>query len=108
MTIIARIVPLTISKWNCLKGGGDTTTKLLDNCEEQIGIRTTVTTVASARLVSYFGVLFHRLNQWCNAKEDLSFYLSLAHTRHANNERASFNDSLRLICDMLLSQTQTR
>lgn len=81
-----------------MKGGGDTITKLLDNCQERVGLRTAVI-VATARLLLYFAVLFHRINQWSKAKEDLDFYPSLAHARHANNERASFRDSLRLLSD---------
>ena len=37
---VARIVPLVVSRWNTLKGGGDTITKLDDICQERIGIWT--------------------------------------------------------------------
>eukprot|EP00984_Skeletonema_dohrnii_P008224 scaffold3016_cov114-Skeletonema_dohrnii-CCMP3373.AAC.3 len=37
----ARIIPISVSKWNTLKGGGDAITKLIgsDSCRERIGIR---------------------------------------------------------------------
>ena len=96
---------MVISLWNSLKGGGDSITKLLDRCKEQVGIRTECN-AASARLMLYFAVLFHRLHQWCNAKPDLGVYFSAEHARDANNKRSSFPQSLSLLCDMLLSQAQ--
>ena len=103
---LARSGALIASKWNAfLKGGGDTATKLLDNCEEKIPVRSEVT-AATARLFQYHGVACHRINQWCYAKKNLKFYPSLAHARHANNERASFFDSLRVAEDMFLDQSQ--
>lgn len=102
---LARIVPLVISTWNALKGGGDTITKLLDRCKEQVGIRSECV-MASARLLLYFAVLFHRINQWSHAKVDLDFYPSAEHARDANNKRASFYKSLTLLCEMLISQAR--
>lgn len=100
-----RIIIMSVSLWNALKGGGDTITHLLDLHKERLGIRTDVTT-ACARILMYFAVLFHRVNQWCNAKTDLKFYPSISHARHANNERAAFMDSLMLLCELLLSQSR--
>ena len=78
------INPLSIAMWDSLKGGGDTITKLIDNVQERIGIRSDNTT-ATARLLMYFAIAFHRGNQWCGAKEDLTFYptLLLAKSRSA-------------------------
>lgn len=98
---LARIVPMVISLWNSLKGGGDSITKLLDGCKEKIGMRTECITMASARLILYFAVMFHRLHQWCNAKNDLNFYYSAEHARDANNKRSTFTKSLTLLCGML-------
>ena len=100
-----RIVPLSIALWNALKGGGDTCTKLLDNCQERVGIRSECI-MACARLLLYFAIIFHRANQWCNAKKDLEFYPSAAHARHANNVRAAFMDSLELLCQRFLGQAR--
>jgi hypothetical protein len=96
---------MPISYWNALKGGGDTATKLMDNCQERVGIRTE-TTMASARLLLYFGIVFHQVNQWCYAKQDLDFYPTIAHARDANNKRATFADSLVLLFEMFLSQAR--
>ena len=57
------INPLSIAMWDSLKGGGDTITKLIDNVQERIGIRSDNTT-ATARLLMYFAIGFHRGNQW--------------------------------------------
>jgi hypothetical protein len=102
---LARIVPMVISLWNSLKGGGDSITKLLDGCKEKIGMRTECI-MASARLILYFAVMFHRLHQWCNAKNDLNFYYSAEHARDANNKRSTFAKSLALLCGMLLTQAR--
>jgi hypothetical protein len=103
LPMIARIVPFVISFWNSLKGGGDTITKLLDRCKENVRSETIV---ATARLFLYFGVLFHRIHQWCGARKDLDFYASVEHARDANNKRATFACSLTLLCELLISQSQ--
>ena len=98
-----RIIPRPIAFYNALKGGIDAFTYLLDTCQERLGIRTE-TNMACARLLGYFGILFHRINQWGGAKSDLSFYPTAAHARHANNERATFYESIKLLSSMFLSQ----
>lgn len=100
------INPLSIAMWDSLKGGGDKITKLIDNVQERIGIRSDNTT-ATARLLMYFAIAFHRGNQWCHAKEDLSFYPTIAHARHANNERAAMYDSLSTLSTMLLAKSRS-
>jgi len=65
--------------WNLFKDGGDTITKLIDNVQERLGIRSD-SNAASARLLVYFAIAFHRGNQWCHAKEDLMFYPILSFT----------------------------
>ena len=98
-----RIIPYVISFWNVMKGGVDTITHLLDLCQERVGIRT-VNNMACARMLLYFGITFHRIHQWCGAKKDLKFYPSLSHARNANNNRATFADSLLKLSRMFLSQ----
>ena len=92
--------------WDSLKGGGDTITKLIDNVQERLGIRSDNTT-ATARLLMYFAVAFHRGNQWCHAKEDLTFYPTLAHARNANTKRAAMYDSLSTLSTMLLAKSRS-
>ena len=101
-----RINPLSIAMWDSLKGGGDTITKLIDNVQERVGIRSDNTT-ATARLLMYFAVAFHRGNQWCHAKEDLTFYPTIAHARNANNKRSAMYDSLLTLSTMLLAQSRS-
>ena len=55
---LARIIPLTVAVWNSLKGGGDTLTKLVDICQERIGIRSEVL-AASSRILLNAGLVFH-------------------------------------------------
>ena len=54
----ARIVPINVAAWNALKGGSDTITKLIELCQEQVGVRSE-NNIACARLLLYFGVTFH-------------------------------------------------
>ena len=94
-----RIIPIQHSWWNITKGPSDTTTKLLDNCEENLGVRTPQT-IATARMLGIAGVVFHRCNQIIGSKES-SFYKSLDSYRKAANTRAPFWQSLVTICEHL-------
>ena len=97
---IARAAPLTVAKWNTIKGGGDTLTKMADFCQERIGIRSDVL-IACSRFLLNAGLVFHRCNQMCSAK-DPEEYPTLYHICHANNQRFSSKDSLRLLSKILL------
>jgi hypothetical protein len=98
----SRILPIQHSSWNIGKGGSDTTTKLNDNCEERLGVRTPQTT-ATARMVLLYAVSMHREFQMIGARKDLD-YPSLHHYRHAANQRTSFANSLDKVVDMFLTQ----
>ena len=95
----SRIIPIQHSWWNATKGPSDTTTKLLDNCEEQLGVRNPQT-IATARLLAIGGVVFHRCHQILTAK-DCSHYQSITAFRRAANKRAPFWKSLVLLCEFL-------
>lgn len=103
---IARVVPFVTSRWNGLKGGGDAITKLDDDCQERIGIRTE-NNVASSRILLNFGVSFHRFVQILGAKkpkkgEKLSdLYATIHHYRNAASQRYTCKDSLDLLEQML-------
>ena len=103
LPVLARMNSLSTALWNALKGGGDAATKLLDIINERLSVRSENNTV-SCRLLQYFGIVFHRGNQWCYAKKDLDFYPSLSHARHANNQRASIRSSIRTFGNMFLEQ----
>ena len=97
------INPLTHTIWNLFKGGGNTIIKLIDNVQEGLGIQSD-SNAASPQLLLYFAIEFHRGNQWCHVKEDLTFYPALAHARNANNKRKAINDTLQAVSTMLKSQ----
>ena len=50
---------------------------------------------------------FHRGNQWCHAKEDLTFYPTIAHARDANIKRSVMYDSLSTLSNMLLAKSRS-
>jgi hypothetical protein len=97
----ARIIPISVSKWNTLKGGGDAITKLIDSCRERIGIRGEGT-VACARILMYYAVLFHRFNCMLSAGKKLREYASITHWRNAASHRFTFADSIDLFIDLIL------
>ena len=81
-------------------GPSDTTTKLVDNVEEHIGIRSP-RTIAASRDFSILAVGYHRSNQMLSAIKNLPRCSSLYRFRHAANERYSMTKSLlRLIKDL--------
>jgi hypothetical protein len=112
----SQIIPYVISNWNAMTSPLlDTTTKLLDSCDEHIGIRTPQA-LATARELMLFQVLFHRGAQMNSAKDDLSrFYHILAHFRNAASHRQTYERSmektkvyLRLALSELSRQQATR
>jgi hypothetical protein len=88
----AKCLPVQNGHWNVLKGPSDTTTKLMDNVEEQLGIRTP-RTVATARLLSVGTVAFHRSIQMLSAKPSVE-YATLFDYRNAANSRFTMGGSL--------------
>jgi hypothetical protein len=90
----ARCLPFQNALWNQLKGPSDTTTKLIDSFEEQLGIRT----IATGRLLSIGAVAFHRSNQMLSSKETLK-YATLFDYRMAANVRFNMSQSLGLLLE---------
>jgi hypothetical protein len=73
---LERIIPFSISKWNSIKGGSDTLTKLLwHNTYDPPCI--TPQSQAIARMFLLGNVVIHRLHQLCTAKLNLDSYPSL-------------------------------
>jgi len=97
----ARIVPFNVAAWNTLKGGSDTITKLIELCQEKIGVRTE-NNVASAHLLLYFGVVFHRLYQIVSSSENFDDYGTIYHWCNAASHQSTFAESLELFIDTLL------
>ena len=93
------VIPFMNAMWNASKGPSDTMTKLLDSCEENLGIRSPQS-VAVGRLLGLNGIAFHRCNQTVTAK-DPSCYKSLDSYRDAANVRYSFQKSLIVLVRFL-------
>ena len=91
-----RLIPSICAFWNAVKGGSDTTTKLMDDsCVLRVPKSSLNTeTAAITRLLMVNLSLIHRLFQIFSAKDDLHTYASLNLYRHAANERRSFHESL--------------
>ena len=90
---VNRFIPSQNTEWNLSKHPSDTLTKLFDDCEESITIRSPQT-VAVARYLSVLATAFHRCLQTLGSKEDLESYLTLDNFRAAANNRGSFKSSL--------------
>ena len=101
----ARCIPFQNAKWNVLKGPSDTTTKLLDTVEENLGIRTP-RTIAMARLMAVGSVAFHRSNQMLSAKSP-SQYPTLYHFRVASNNRHTMASSLMVLIEFAKANHKT-
>ncbi len=91
----------SVAKWNTLKGGGDAITKLIDSCRECIGIRGDCT-VACARVIMYFAVVFHRFNGILSAAKSLDEYATIAHYRNAASHRYTMAESMDLLIEKVL------
>lgn len=87
-----RLIPAVYAYWNAVKGGSDTTTKLMDDCLPQLPF-TNCETVASTRCIFILFVLCHRLFQLFSAKENLE-YSCLENYRKASSKRYTFHHTL--------------
>ena len=105
-----RIIPTIYAFWNSVKGGSDTTTKLMDDCLIQIPkSHMNCETVAISRCIMLMIVFIHRCSQILSAKADLD-YPSLHHYRHAASKRLTYHRCLvrcgNIFSKMLLQFTQ--
>ena len=93
---LQRLIPAIYAFWNAVKGGSDTTTKLMDDCLIQIPKRHMNTkTVAISRCISLILVLNHRLMQVISCQRDNpDDYPSLVHYRHAASARLTYHRTL--------------
>ena len=90
-----RLIPAIYAFWNSVKGGSDTTTKLMDDCILRVPkAHMNPETVAIARLFMITFVLYHRLSQIFSANSDLDQYSSLYKYRNAASHRRTFHNSL--------------
>ena len=101
----SRLIPIQHSWWNATKGPSDTTTKLMDNCEEHLGIRSPHT-IATARMLGIGGVAFHRLHQILGTKRESSAYGGVDIFRRAANKRSPFWQSLVVLCQFFNAEVE--
>jgi hypothetical protein len=87
-----------------LKGPSDTTTKLIDSVEEQLGTRPPQT-IATARLLSIGAVAFHRSNKILSSKAT-SEYATLYDYRHPANNRFNMAGSLTRLLEFVTDDYQ--
>ena len=91
---LRRIIPIYCAHWNQVKGGSDTTTKLMDtNRLFPPRLHTNAQTMTVSRIMSIFLVLCHRLNQVFTAHKNLT-YPSLYHYRNAASHRCTYFELL--------------
>ena len=98
-----RLIPAIYAFWNAVKGGSDTTTKLMDLCTLYLP-HTNCETVASARLIMLLFVVIHRLIQAFSGQEDLNTYPSLFVFRRNASKRFSFHKTLLTCFDVFCNE----
>eukprot|EP00558_Chaetoceros_sp_UNC1202_P005528 CAMPEP_0197242346 /NCGR_PEP_ID=MMETSP1429-20130617/8125_1 /TAXON_ID=49237 /ORGANISM="Chaetoceros sp., Strain UNC1202" /LENGTH=201 /DNA_ID=CAMNT_0042702357 /DNA_START=72 /DNA_END=674 /DNA_ORIENTATION=- len=92
---LRRLIPSIYAFWNAVKGGSDTTTKLMDDCLLQIPkCHMNTETVAISRCISLVLVLNHRLMQVTSSTVNPNVYPSLCHYRHAASARLTYHKTL--------------
>ena len=88
------LIPTVYAYWNSVKGGSDTTTKLMDDCFLRIPRNSINTeTTAITRLIMTVHVINHRAMQMFSAKDNLD-YPSLSHYRNAASHRQTFHTTM--------------
>ena len=90
-----RLIPAVCAYWNAVKGGSDTTTRLMDcNNVKLPRAWTNAETAAVTRLILLNFVTIHRLFQICTATDVERTYGSLENYRNAANQRFTFHKSI--------------
>jgi hypothetical protein len=98
---LERLIPAIYAFWNVVKGGSDTTTKLMDDCITKIPkVHINAESVACARCIMLVSVLNHRLMQIFSTR-DYKTFTSLAHYRNAASHRTTMHSSLLKISKLL-------
>ena len=89
-----RFIPGIYAYWNSVKGGSDTTTKLMDDCFlRPPRAHLNPESASIARLIMLLFTTAHRLYQVSTA-DPLCNYPSLAHYRNAASKRTTFHFSI--------------
>lgn len=100
---LKRLIPTIYAYWNSVKGGSDTTTKLMDDCFLRIPRNSINTeTTAITRLIMLVHVINHRAMQMFSAKDNLD-YPSLSCYRNAASQRQTFHTTMNRTSKILKS-----
>ena len=102
-----RMIPAIYAFWNAVKGGSDTTTKLMDDCVLRVPkSHLNAESAACNRVIMITFVLCHRLFQIFSADPELN-YPSLHNYRAAASARTTFHQSLLQCYQIFRSELQT-
>ena len=96
-----RILPLTHSFWNNMKGASDTATKLFWNCQTLLPSPCSQTTVLG-RFFHLFAVALHRQIQFATANPNLDKYPSLFHLRNSRTKDWPYQKVLGYLTEWLV------
>jgi hypothetical protein len=92
------VIPSVHAYWNSVKGGSDTSTKLMDDCPVYVPHNAAnLESMAVSRLLGLTFVTIHRLRQVISSKELEDNYGSTKKFRQAAKQRFSFHHSY-LVC----------
>ena len=104
-----RLIPSICAYWNSVKGGSDTTTKLMDDCILQIPKSAmNMETVCITRLLQALMVLCHRQFQCMSNHKPLDDFDSLLHWRHAASYRFTFHKTLLLFAKVFATKAKEK
>ena len=92
---LLRVIPIYCAYWNQVKGGSDTTTKLMDDCYLYPPRQhTNAQSIAVARCISLLLVFVHRHIQIFSSKKCYADYASLGRFRNAASQRSTYYETL--------------
>ena len=102
---LIRIIPSVHAYWNSVKGGSDTSTKLMDDCPVYVPhSAANLESMAVSRLLGLSFVTIHRLRQVISSKELTGNYGSIKNLRQAAKQRFSFHHSFLVCMDSFLQK----
>jgi hypothetical protein len=101
----ARLIPYTHSFWNIAKGGSDTISKLIWNCQVRLpAAYVNPQTTTLGRLFVLYGVNVHRVIQVQSADPDLDTYPSLNHYQNSRNKKHAFHKTMQEVSAWFVDQ----
>ena len=102
---LIRVIPSVHAYWNSVKGGSDTSTKLMDDCPIYVPhSAANLESMAVSRLLGLSFVTIHRLRQIISSRDLKDNYGSLKHFRNAACKRFTFHHSYLVCMDYFLQK----